>query len=126
MDTKNLKIAIAANGPTKEDLVADRFARAPFFIVYNQDDLSFSTIKNDGINANSGASVEAAKILLENEIDVVLAPKLGDKAFAALKAMEIEAYEYTSEQTVRDVLYSFFENQLPKIENASTKGLHEQ
>jgi predicted Fe-Mo cluster-binding NifX family protein len=126
MDTKKVKIAIAANGPTKEDLVADRFARAPYFIVYNQDDLSFSTIKNDGINASSGASVEAAKILLEHEIDVVLAPKLGDKAFAALNAMEIEAFEYSSEQTVRDVLYSFFEHQLPKIENASTKGLHKQ
>ena len=41
-------------------------------------------------------------------------------------AMEIEAFEYSSEQTVRDVLYSFFEHQLPKIENASTKGLHKQ
>lgn len=124
MDTKTYKIAIASSGPSEHDKTADRFARAPYFIIYDQESLTFTAINNSGQNANSGASSAAAKTLLEHDVNVVLAPKLGDKAFAALEAMEIISYEYKNQPTVRDALYSFFEHQLPKIENASTKGHH--
>lgn len=124
MDTKAYKIAIASSGPSEHDKVADRFARASYFIVYDQASLTFTAIKNTGQVASSGASSAAAKILLEHNVNVVLAPKLGDKAFMALEAMEIDSYEYKNQPTVRDALYSFFEHQLPKIENASKNGHH--
>jgi len=122
MDTKDKRIAIAANSPSTEGLVASRFARAPYFAIYSQADMSFSFLKNQAVNASSGASVEAAKLLLEQDIDYVLVPKLGNKAFDALEAMNIEAYEFQDQPSVLDALYSFFEQQLPKINPKSTKG----
>jgi len=122
MDTKDKRIAIAANSPSTEGKVANRFARAPYFAIYSQADMSFSFLKNQAVNASSGASIEAAKLLLEQDIDYVLVPKLGNKAFDALEAMNIEAYEFQEEPSVLDALYSFFEQQLPKINPKSTKG----
>jgi predicted Fe-Mo cluster-binding NifX family protein len=122
MDIKDARIAIAANSPSTEGLVAERFARAPYFAIYKQEDLSFSFVKNEAVKATSGASVQAAKILLDQQIDVVLVPKLGEKAFDALEAMGIEAYECQDQPSVLDALYSFFEHQLPKIDPKSTKG----
>ncbi len=119
-----MKIAICASDNNPESLVADRFARADYFAVYNSEDLQFSFFDNPAKKEGSGAGGKAAKILGDLDIEVVLVPELGPKAIDALNAFEIKSFQYKQGETVRAALYSYFEKKLPEMLDASVKGKH--
>jgi len=119
-----MKIAISSSGKDENSLVANRFARAEFFIIYNHEDLSFEVVENNAKNEGSGAGGKAVKLLGDLKIDVVLAPELGPKALEALNAFGIISHQYPKEKTVRDVLYMYFEKKLPSISEAKGKKTH--
>jgi len=119
-----MKIAISSSGKDENCLVASRFARAEYFIVYNHEDLSFEVIENSAKNEGSGAGGKAVRLLGDLNIDVVLAPELGPKALEAMSAFGIISYQYPMDKTVRDVLYMYFEKKLPSIIEAKGKKTH--
>ncbi len=110
-----MKIAICSTGKDETSIVASRFARAEYFIIYNHDDLSFELVENNAKNEGSGAGGKAVRLLGDLNIDIVLAPELGPKALEALNAFGIKSYQYPPDKTVRDVLYLYFEKKLPSI-----------
>lgn len=119
-----MKIAICASNNNPESLVAGRFARAPFFGIYDSELLEFSFVNNAAKEEGSGAGAVAVKILSDLEVEIVLVPELGPKAIDALKAFEIKSFQYKQGKTVREALYSYFEKQLPEMLDATVKGKH--
>lgn len=119
-----MKIGICASDHTPESLVAGRFARAPYFAVYNSETLDFSFFNNTAKDEGSGAGGKAVKILGDLNIDIVLVPELGPKAIDALNAFEIKSYQYKQGKTVREALYEYFEKKLPEMLDPSVKGKH--
>lgn len=119
-----MKIAICSDGNQIDSIVSSRFARAEYFAVYDSDTLAFTYTLNSAKDEGSGAGGKAAKIISDLSADIVLVPELGPKAVEALKAFEIESYQYKQGITVREALYSYFEKKLPKLLDASVKGKH--
>ena len=119
-----MKIGICASDHTPESIVADRFARAKYYAVYNSETLQFGFFNNNAKDEGSGAGGKAVKVLGDLNVDIVLVPELGPKALDALKAFDIKSYQYKQGKTVREALYEYFEKKLPELLNASIKGKH--
>ncbi len=119
-----MKIAISSLENNENSKVSDRFARTEYFVIYDHEALSFTSIENTAKSAGSGAGGKAVKILGDLGIDIVLVPELGPKALEALEAFEIKSYQYPREKTVREVLYLYFEKKLPELLISTSKGRH--
>ncbi|MCD6482388.1 MAG: NifB/NifX family molybdenum-iron cluster-binding protein [Candidatus Izimaplasma sp.] len=119
-----MKIAISSMENNEHSKVSDRFARSEYFIIYDHDSLSFTSVENTAKSAGSGAGGKAVKILGDLGVEVVLVPELGPKALEALQAFEIKSFQYPREKTVREVLYLYFEKKLPELFNSTSKGRH--
>ena len=111
-----MRIAICAKEDTESSLIADHFARAEYFVLYDHKTLSFSSIINNAKTESRGAGEKAVKILNQHNIDIVLSPKVGPKALETLQAFKIKSFSFKGAITAKDALYLYFENKLRPIE----------
>jgi predicted Fe-Mo cluster-binding NifX family protein len=119
-----MKIAICSTGTTQDAQVSSRYARSEYFMIYDRETLTYSFIENNAKNEASGAGGKATKLLSDKDVQVVLVPQLGPKAFDAFKAFEIEAFEYNKTATVHETLYAYFAKELRPVTEAKGKGKH--
>lgn len=119
-----MKIAVCSTGNDHQSIVASRFARCEYFMIYDHETSSASFIENNARNEASGAGGKVSKNLSDLDVSVVLVPQVGPKAYDALKAFEIDAYEYAPNITVQQALDSFSKAQLSIVTEAKGKGKH--
>lgn len=86
---KGMIVCIPSRGPTVESLMDDRFGRAAFFIIFNTDDGSFRVVENPHARGSGGVGPMAVQFLAQNDVQVLIAPRLGGNADEALKASGI-------------------------------------
>ena len=108
-------IAIPANEPETEAMVANRFARAPFYAIYHHDSLEFTFVKNQAMSATGHTGVNAAKQLVDLSVDVVLVPDIGAKAFQVFHKANIPVHRYHKDYSIRDVLYEYYEGKIGEL-----------
>jgi predicted Fe-Mo cluster-binding NifX family protein len=102
-----MKIAIPSSGPESGDRIDDRFGRAPYFIIYDQDKDTIETCRNDVAGASGGVGPKAAQILIQRGIDVVVTGRVGGNALESLKSGGIKVYLYEGRGTVTEALSAF-------------------
>lgn len=66
------------------------FARAPFFMIYN--DATVDCVDNPATNTQGGAGLKAAQFVVDQEVDAVITPRLGENAADVFHAAEIKIY----------------------------------
>ncbi len=86
-----MRIAIAASGGDLSSKLADRFARAEYFIVYDTDSGSYEAIENTVSQAH-GAGPRVVQMIASLGVDAVILPGIGSNAFDALTAAGVKAY----------------------------------
>jgi predicted Fe-Mo cluster-binding NifX family protein len=100
-----MKIAVAAEGQVPQSKPADRFARAPWFLVFDGEGHFLEAV---GMTAGEhGAAAAAVGLLVRKGVSVVMAPRLGPNAVSALAAAEMKAYaseNATAEGCVADFI----------------------
>lgn len=119
-----MKIAVCSTGDNKEALVASRFARCNYFMIYDHETSNATFIENNSKNEASGAGGKVSKYLSDLDVSVVLVPQVGPKAYDALNAFEIEAYEYLPNITVQKALKDFSKNEYSIVTEAKGKSKH--
>lgn len=115
-------IAIPADIEDKDSLVSGSFGRAPFYYVYNDETKEGYFVSNQGEKAQGGAGVKAATGILEQEIDVLITPQLGENAFEVLKAANVKLYK-SIEDTLINNMISLKKSKLDKLSDIH-KGHH--
>lgn len=108
-----MKIAISSTGKELFDDVAELFGRCPYFVIVEIENSKIAkadVIKNDNENQASGAGMSAAKLLAENDVNVVIARTVGPRAMDVLKQFNIEVYN--GEGTVKEVIQKFIDKKL--------------
>ncbi|ACZ18632.1 NifB/NifX family molybdenum-iron cluster-binding protein [Thermanaerovibrio acidaminovorans] len=83
-------IAVAAEGREPSARPAERFARAPWFLIFDPSG-SFVQAMDLAVGEH-GAAAAAVGLLSAKGVSVVLAPRLGPNAASALKAANMRAY----------------------------------
>jgi predicted Fe-Mo cluster-binding NifX family protein len=80
-----MKIAVAADGGSLAAHVAERFARAPWFVIVDSVTLAFTAVPNPAVNMGSGAGPTAANELAGLRVEIAVAGRVGPKAESALE-----------------------------------------
>lgn len=117
-----MKIAICAQSDHEEAQASTRYARSDCFAIYDTDTHAYDFLENEAKRESSGAGNKATKILGEKGVQVLLAPKVGPKAFDMLDAFGIEVFHYVSPETVNDALKAYLEGRLSKVTESSKEG----
>ena len=117
-----MKVAITAKGTDLRAQVDPRFGRAAYFVIVDTETLDFQVVDNQK-NANSlkGAGIQAASILAENGVEVLLTGYCGPNAFQTLNAANIKVANNAT-GTVTEAIQSFKAGKLPFAESANAEG----
>jgi predicted Fe-Mo cluster-binding NifX family protein len=117
-------LAICSKQPGLDSLVEERFGRAEYYVIFDEEKKMPRSIENKAKFEAAGAGGSAVRLLSENGVDVVLAPELGPKAMDAIKAFDMTVYRYTEQKTVRETIEDYRADKLSKIDTSTTASKH--
>lgn len=117
-------LAVCAKKPGLDSEVEERFGRAEYFVIFDEEKNQPQSIENKAKFESGGAGGTAVRLLNENGVDVVLVPELGPKAMDAIKAFEMTVYRYTEQKTVRETIEDYKNGKLSKIDTNTTTSKH--
>jgi predicted Fe-Mo cluster-binding NifX family protein len=86
-------IGIPVDKSTIEGNISDHFGRTEFFLIWNTENEESKFIVNDAINAQGGAGIKSAQLLVDNDVDAIISPRLGQNAFEVIDCADIKIYE---------------------------------
>ncbi len=101
-----MKIAVTARGPTPDSPVDERFGRAYWLLLHDDQTGTWEAVDNtEARNAVQGAGIRAAQEVASRGASAVLTGVTGPKAYRALDAAGIAVYHGirgTAEDAVAD------------------------
>jgi predicted Fe-Mo cluster-binding NifX family protein len=111
-----MKIAVTSTGKDLDSQVDPRFGRAPYFLIVDSETFAFDIIdNNENMNALKGAGIQAARMVSDKGVEVLLTGFCGPNAFKALKAADIKvANEATG--SVKDAVKAYVGGKLSVAE----------
>lgn len=102
-----MKIAVTAQDKGLDAKVDPRFGRAKYFVIVDEAGAHVETVDNStGFNAMQGAGIQAAKVLADKDVKVLLTGFCGPNAFRTLQAAGIKVVAEQS-GTVKEALDRF-------------------
>lgn len=116
-----MKLAIPAQGQTKDALVDRRFGRASHFIVVDPSTQEVRVLPNPACDLPHGAGTAAARLLADEGVGAVLVGDIGPKPVAALRAAGIKIYGGIS-GTVSDAVYDYLAGRLTLLDSPTVEG----
>ena len=117
-----MKVAVSSLGKTLESDVDERFARASFFIFLDTETGEFEAHDNSGpMSAAHGAGPQAASLMADKGVEVVITGHCGPNAFRALSAAGIGAATGAS-GTVAEALERFKSGELKPAARSDVVG----
>ena len=106
-----MKIAISSQGKEKESLIDLRFGRCTYFQIYDTDTEKLTAIENSAISSTGGAGIQAANLLLNENVDAVVTGILGPNAVQVLKASDVKIFT-SGIKKISDIISDYKENKL--------------
>ena len=103
-----MRICVSAMGGSLDAKVSERFGRAPYFVVVESDDMTFTPVLNAAESMQGGAGPEAVRQATEQGAKVVLTGELGPNAKNALVVAGIQGViGLKGEKTVRQAVEEY-------------------
>jgi len=115
-----VKIAVSATGGSIHAKVEERFGRAPCYVVVDSETMRFGLVPNPSVTSEHGAGPQAASLLHERGVTVVLTGRVGPNARRALEALGMRLVEGAT-GTVEGAVRSL-RGRVPSATSTSTSG----
>jgi len=117
-----MRIAVSSQGTDLTSSVDPRFARAPYFLIFDTSDESLEVVNNgQNVNTAQGAGIQAAESIATKNVDIVVTGNFGPRAFQALNAAGIKMALLTS-GTVSEAIELARNNKLELSNEANVEG----
>ena len=117
-----MKIAVTSKGPDLDDPVDPRFGRAAYILVVDSETFDFDVLDNkENVNALKGAGIQAAGMVSDTKVEVLITGFCGPNAFKVLNAGKIKVAS-DANGTVRDAVESFNQGKLAFVDQANVEG----
>ena len=101
-------IAVSARGVDLDAGVDVRFGRAATFVTVDTDTGTVRALDNrEASGAGQGAGIQAARLMADQGIQVVLTGHCGPNAYRALRAADLRVYTGLVEGTIREAVERF-------------------
>lgn len=107
-----MKILIPVDENKKDVCVS--FARAPYFMVYSDENDQAELVENAAASAQGGAGLVAAQFVVDQGADVLITVRCGENAAKVLQAAEVEIMKSTVEDAMENIRL-LKENKLAKL-----------
>ncbi|SMD11416.1 NifB/NifX family molybdenum-iron cluster-binding protein [Sporomusa malonica] len=119
-----MKIAITSHGQNRNAAVDSRFGRADYFVLYDQESDTWTSLSNtQNLEAAHGAGIQAGQSLEKTEASVLITGHVGPKAFKLLDAANITMYSFGDfNGTVDEALRAFLDGKLSSINSPGAMG----
>lgn len=88
-----MRIALPVEEKDSNLDVCVSFGRTPYFYIYDTENKTEEYIVNEAAEAQGGAGIKAAQIVIDNKVDAVIVPRLGQNAADVLNAVKIKIYK---------------------------------
>jgi predicted Fe-Mo cluster-binding NifX family protein len=85
-----MKIAVAANGSTLEDLVPDAFEESPYLLIVETDDGSFEVYRNP--EGQGGAGLAMTREIMKRDCEALISGSIEKPAFQELMIAQVTRY----------------------------------
>lgn len=116
-----MKIAISSDSNTL-DQVEPRFGRAAYFIIYDLESDTFTSVENrQAIESSGGAGIQAAQNIINAGATALITGHCGPNAFKALQAANIDVYVNVS-GSMAQAIEDFKNQKLEKAQQADVSG----
>ncbi len=113
-----MKICVTSRGQQLSSEVDQRFGRAAFFIMYDDESGEFEAVDNaQNMTAAGGAGVQSATNVVDLGADWVVSGHIGPKAMSVLQAAGVKVALGAS-GTVSDAVAAFKGGELEKADGA--------
>jgi predicted Fe-Mo cluster-binding NifX family protein len=106
-----LKAAVSATGPSLDSQLDPRFGRCQYFLIVDVDTMTFEVIPNTSAGAMSGAGIQAAQVISNRGVGVVITGNVGPNAYQVLSSAGIKIF-IAPFGTVREAVERFKSGQL--------------
>lgn len=121
-EEQTMIIGIPVDEKTMDGKVSTNFGRTAFFLLYNMENDEATFIENEAINAQGGAGIKAAQVLVDNQVDVLISPRLGKNAFEVADGAKITVYE-TNGPSIQENIKALKDGKLSPL-NEIHEGFH--
>lgn len=88
-----MKIAMPLNEKSDKSDICPSFGRAPYYLIYDNDNKTYEIIYNEATNSAGGAGIKAAQFLVDKNINVLIAQRCGENAAKVLYDADIILYK---------------------------------
>ena len=102
-----MRIAVAAEGPSLQDRVSDRFGRCPYFLIADTDTWQFTTIPNTPSDLASGLGLQAAWTVVNQRVSAVIAGEVGRNARSILEERGVQIVTGMSGLSARQAIEQY-------------------
>ena len=113
-----MKIAISSQGEDLEAIVDPRFGRCAYFIIYDTETKETEVLSNPALDAMGGAGIQAAQVIVDKGVEVVITGNVGPNAFQTLNQAKIKIFGGAS-GIIKNSLKKFENGELNELSNSS-------
>lgn len=115
-------IGIPVDKDSMEGNVSTHFGRTDFFLIYNTETEESNFLVNTAANSAGGAGIKAAQLIVDNKVEALISPRLGQNAAEVINSQNIKLYQ-TIEGTIEENIKAFNEDKLSPL-NEIHEGFH--
>jgi predicted Fe-Mo cluster-binding NifX family protein len=117
-----MRIAVTSRGPGLNDEVDPRFGRASYILIYDETTQALEVVDNSAnVQAFKGAGIQAATMVSDKGVSVLLTGYCGPNAFTTLEAGGVKVVSDVA-GTVEEALALFKEGKLTFSESANAEA----
>lgn len=88
-----MRIAVPVEVKDTKSNVCASFGRTPYFLIYDTETKEETLLDNGAAASTGGAGIQAAQIIVDYKVNVLLTPRLGTNAAEVLKSAGITIYK---------------------------------
>ncbi|MFP4013883.1 MAG: NifB/NifX family molybdenum-iron cluster-binding protein [Chitinispirillaceae bacterium] len=117
-----MRIALSAEKPTTDSPLDQRFGRARYFMIYDEEKQSWEVMDNtQNLQAAQGAGIQSAANVVNANCGALISGHCGPKAFSALVKAGVAVYSAAG-GSVQEALNQYKSGKLKKLDSADVQG----
>ncbi len=107
-------IALPTKTSGEKSFISEQLGRSNFFYVFDTEKESGEVYINQFKEQQGGVGVKVAELLISKNVDVLITPRIGEKALRALQQSNMKFYECT-DKIVKDNIASYLNGDLKEL-----------
>ena len=116
-----MKICVPAVSDNLEAQMDPRFGRCPYFLIVDSETQKIEAFPNVSVSAMSGAGIQAAQIIANKKVDVLITGNVGLNALQALSTAGMKVVTCDG-GTVKAVLERYQRGELKEVNTPTVQG----